>query len=238
MKLLNLLPGAWKERLKTRAGVITLENRLRVLRRAGFRPKEVIDAGAYRGDWTRVARRVFPEARFLLIEPQASCLEALQAMMLSGNQVQLCQTLLGKERGEVRFLIEGTNSRVLAEGMNPELGAKVEVCRVTSLSEVAKNANFERPDFIKLDLQGHELEALGGAGDLFGTCELFMVEVSWLRIGPVPLVHEVIHAFVDRGYRPYDISGHTYRPRDGALWQSDMMFVRADSALIASRDWA
>jgi FkbM family methyltransferase len=232
------LPDAWKERLRVRAGAITLASRLQNLRRAGFRPKEIIDAGAFRGDWTRVARGVFPEARVLLIEPQSDCGEALRGMLLPDGKVRLSQTLLGKEKGEVRFLVEGTNSRILAEDCNPRPEARVETYPVDTLQDVARKEGFQRPDLIKLDLQGHELEALVGAGDLFGSCEVFMVEVSWLQIGEAPLMQDVLRAFTDKGYRPYDICGHNYRPKDGALWQSDIMFVRESSPLIGSRDWA
>ncbi|MFM8885285.1 MAG: FkbM family methyltransferase, partial [Chthoniobacterales bacterium] len=185
------LPEALKEKLRVRAGAVTLASRLQNLRRAGFRPKEIIDAGAFRGDWTRVAQTVFPEARFLLIEPQSGCAESLRAMALPNGKVRLSQTLLGKEKGEVRFLVEGTNSRILAADWNPGPGARVEAYPVATLQEVAKKEGFESPDFIKLDLQGHELEALAGAGDLFGSCEVFMVEVSWLQIGDAPLMQDV-----------------------------------------------
>ncbi|MFM8719717.1 MAG: FkbM family methyltransferase [Chthoniobacterales bacterium] len=232
------LPEALKEKLRVRAGAITLAGRLQNLKRAGFRPKEIVDAGAFRGDWTRAAQTVFPEARFLLIEPQSDCGEALRGMLLPDGKVRLAQTLLGKENGEVRFLVEGTNSRILAADRNPGPDARVETYPVDTLQDVARKEGFEKPDFIKLDLQGHELEALAGAGDLFGSCEVFMVEVSWLQIGDAPLMQDVMSAFIAKGYRPYDICGHNYRPKDGALWQSDIIFVREDSPLIASKDWA
>ncbi len=65
-----------------------------------------------------------------------------------------------------------------------------------------------------------------------------MTEVSWLGIGEVPILHEVIDDFIAHGYRPYDVLGHNYRRRDRALWQTDVIFVREDSAPVASRDWA
>src|ERR1019366_8538169 len=40
-----------------------------------------------------------------------------------------------------------------------------------------------------------------------------------------------------RGYRLYDVLPQYYRPRDGALYQMDVFYVRNDSALIASRSW-
>jgi FkbM family methyltransferase len=238
MNPINILPRKWKEALRLRAGAITLEHRLNNLRRAGFRPGKVIDAGAFRGEWTRSVFEVFPESRALLIEPQGECQPVLQTMAGADPRVTVRQTLLGAAAGEMRFLVEGSNSRVLTGDWTPGPGALVETYPVSTLHDVAREEGFADAQFIKLDLQGHELDALDGAGDLFGHCEVFLVEVSWLRIGEVPLMHEVVGVFVDKGYQPYDILGHNYRRRDRALWQTDIMFVRGDSPLIGSREWA
>jgi len=238
MNPFNLLPRRWKEKLRLRAGAITLRSRLENLRRAGFRPKKIIDAGAFRGHWAQSVLEVFPEARVLLIEPQSECQEILRKAADADRRLSLCKTLLGKTSGEIRFLVEGSNSRVLTGDWTPGPGAKVETSPVATLAGVALEEAFSNAEFIKLDLQGHELEALAGAGELFGRCEVFLVEVSWLRIGEVPLMHEVLRVFVDKGYQPYDIFGHNYRRRDRALWQTDIMFVRGDSPLVASREWA
>jgi FkbM family methyltransferase len=238
MNPLKFIPDTWKEELKARAGVITLRHRLGNLRRAGFRPKRIIDGGAFHGNWAKVALQVFPQARVLMVEPQESCQSVLKSMVDTDNRLAFCQTLLGDMNGERMFLIEGTNSRIVEGCWEPRSGEQIEKLQLTRLEEVARDYGFEGAEFIKLDLQGHELEALEGGGDLFGRSEVFMVEVSWLRIGDVPLVHEVLAKFSEKGYRPYDICGLNYRPRDGALWQSDMMFVREDSKLISSRDWA
>jgi FkbM family methyltransferase len=214
-----------------------MEDRLRNLRRAGFIPGKIIDAGAYQGQWARSVREIFPEAAMLLVEPQACCRTALEGLAQKDPRVAVRQTLLGRNKGEARFVHEESNSRVVQDGECPAGESRVEVLPVARLEDVAREAGFEDADFIKLDLQGHELEALAGAGELFGRCEVFMVEVSWIRIGNVPLMHDVIDAFVRKGYRPYDVIGHNYRPLDRALWQSDFIFVRNDSALLSHREW-
>jgi hypothetical protein len=40
------------------------------LRRCGLRPAQVIDIGAFIGDWTQKMRTIWPEAKYLMIEHQ------------------------------------------------------------------------------------------------------------------------------------------------------------------------
>jgi hypothetical protein len=50
----------------------------------GFLPRGIVDVGANRGDWTRMALSVFPGTPVLTIEPQhqmAACLSALLTEM-------------------------------------------------------------------------------------------------------------------------------------------------------------
>lgn len=234
--LQQLLPDRLKEHLRRRAGAVTQSARLENLRRAGFAPRKIIDAGAYRGDWARLAHRIFPAASFLLIEPQPQLRPVLAAVCSSLPHARHRAVALGAVTQTVRFHLSETNSGVIPIGD----GATGENCcevPMETLAEVALQENFVDTDFLKLDLQGHELQALAGAGDMFGRIEVIVTEVSVLRIGDVPLVDEVWDAFRARGYRLYDLFGFNYRPLDRALWQCDLVFVRSDSALLASRQW-
>lgn len=45
---------------------------IKMLKNIGFNPDVVIDIGAYLGDWTFQVNQIFPNATFLMIEPQKS----------------------------------------------------------------------------------------------------------------------------------------------------------------------
>ena len=238
MTLLSLIPQAFKEKLRRRAGAVTTRARLENLSARGFQPRRIIDAGAFRGEWAALAHEIFPEAALLLIEPQPSCAMALREWCSAHAGSAFSPVLLGASPGSKRFLLQQSNSRAVPNDYVPAAGETILDVEQATLAAVAAAAGFAACDFLKLDLQGHELEALAGAGAIFGDAEVILTEVSWLRIGEVPLAVEVIERFREQGYRLYDVFGFNYRPLDQALWQTDFIFVRESSSLIADRRWA
>src|SRR5579863_993374 len=72
----------------------SLEN----LRRCGFSPANVIDVGAFVGDWTKRTQIIGPEANYLMIEPQPNKHERLRA--LCNQLVSLEPVLLGAVTAE------------------------------------------------------------------------------------------------------------------------------------------
>ena len=82
------------------------------------------------------------------------------------------------------------------------------------------------------------MSSLAGAVECLKKFEVIILEVSVLRIGDVPLFSEVDSYMQSRDYRLYDVLPTYYRPLDGALWQMDVFYVRTDSELLASRQWA
>lgn len=236
--MLRFLPESLKEKLRARAGAITQRARLANLRRAGFNPSQVIDAGAFHGHWALLARDIFPEAQLLLIEPQPHLAARLDALCRELGRATPKSVLLGRQSSVARFIIAESNSRFAPPGHKPMHGETIIDLPVSTLEQVAAETGFDKAGFLKLDLQGHELEVLAAAGPLFGSAEVILIETSLIPIGGAPMIADVIALFSAKGYRLYDIFGANHRPRDLALWQTDLLFVRHDSPLIASADWA
>ncbi len=89
---------------------------LRYLRDWGFRPTNIIDAGAFRGDWTRFAKQVFPEASVLMVEPQERWRLQLLDVARYYPDVVVETALLGAVDGdEVEFIEMANGSSVFEE---------------------------------------------------------------------------------------------------------------------------
>jgi FkbM family methyltransferase len=210
-----------------------MDSRLANLRRAGFSPTGAIDGGAYCGEWTQAFWKVWPDCPVLLIEPQPAQRETLTALAAKVAGSLAVTKALGKTCGPVSFHLGETNSGVTADAGGEGV---ITVDGVTLDALWAERPEF-KPNLLKLDLQGYELEALAGAERCLPQFEVVLLEVSVLRIGPVPIFSEVDSYMKERGYRLYDVLPQFYRPRDGALWQMDVFYVRTDSALVASQSW-
>lgn len=192
----------------------------------------MIDVGAYQGEWTRFARRLYPECSLLMIEAQEGKRQILERVASEVGRARIEMTLLGAEDGATaRFVEMETGSSVFAEAGNHGHPSVQKAMR--SLDAVlAAHAQDDHPvGLIKLDVQGYEIEVLKGAEAAIRRTEVVVAEASLIPVNQgCPLLHEVIAFMAERGFDVYDF-GAQVRLRNAALWQTDIVFVRRGSRL-------
>jgi FkbM family methyltransferase len=233
-----LCPAPLKQKIKLACGALDTDACLAAMKGRGFHPKVAIDVGASCGEWTLSLRQLYPRTRVLMVEPQSALKARLEALAHVHVGVEFAPVLLGSAPAKgVTFYQDETGSSVLRDPGNG--GAQPVSMEMTALDAVTRGTHFEHPDFLKLDVQGYELEVLKGAGRTLASVEAVMMEVNLIAVYQgAPLVDEVIAYMAARGFRVYDVCTFFRRPLDNALWQMDMIFVRATSTLMASTRWA
>jgi FkbM family methyltransferase len=212
------------------------------IRARGFIPRGIIDVGAHRGDWTRLALSIFPKTPVIMIEPQDEMEVFLSELARTAPNGHFVKAGVGREPGElVQTIWEDYAGSSFLPQVNADLirTGKQRKTRIITLDNMlADTYPMFVPDLVKLDIQGFELEALSGAETLFGRTEMFILEVSLFPFMPNwPIAREVISFMFARGYELYDVPGFCRRPHDGALGQMDLAFVKSGGLFRSVIDW-
>jgi len=198
----------------------------------GIFPKVIIDCGAFEGDWTRMAKKIFPRSMVVMIEANPEKEKYLQNIKSESPQTtDYVIALLGAEtRQKVKFYQMESGSSVFEEQSN--IPRRILYLPMRKLDEVVGAKNLSSPVFVKLDVQGFEVEILKGASEILKKTELVLLEASFLEYNKgAPLVNEVINFMVEHGFVIYDIGSLIRWASDNALMQADLFFIKKDSAL-------
>lgn len=224
-QIARIIPKRFKLQLKSLLAKPDMELSLQWLRRSGFSPKYAIDVGAYKGEVTRMIKYAFPETSVLMIEPCPENNLYLQKTCRHYPGCQYINALVGAtEKDKVNFLKVGPYSCVPMQGSNPD--NKYIQLPMTTLDNLTASTPFSKPDFLKLDVEGYELEVLKGAQSIMNSVEAILLEISVIPTGEIPVFYEVAE-FMDRlGFRLYDICTFFYQPQDKALWRINTIFIR------------
>ncbi len=233
VRLLNLIPVSFKRKIKLKLGAPHLYWSIENLKKNGFNPKVIADVGAYKGEFTEEVIKIFPDADYYLFEANPEREPDLKAFSEKySSRTKLFMHCLGKEAGQnVQFHLIETASSVLDEHVDQKAGTVT--LQTETLDNIFTAEKIPKVDFIKLDVQGYELEILKGFSRYLPTVEVVLAEVSLLDIHKgVPLFRDVVEFMYGYGFVAYDIcSVSARRPLDGAMWQTDLIFVKENSFL-------
>ncbi len=214
------------------------------LKKRGLKCKTILDIGANNTEYSRMAKKVFPNADFCLVEPQIEMKEHLE---------DFCKEF----KGSVYFLagagpksdtmvltiwddLAGSSLVPKKDEKLKALGKQREI-EIITIDGLIESGSINLPEFVKLDIQGFELEALKGATKTFGYTEVYILEVALFPYNEAPEMPElsdVINFMLARDYVVYDFPGFLRRPLDGALGQCDICFVKKNGFLKTSNNWS
>jgi FkbM family methyltransferase len=126
----------------------------------------IFDVGANQGDWSRALLKKLPNARIVMFEPAAGCQSHLHPLV--SERVCLVPSAVGSEPGTAELWSSSETDG--AASLHPRKDTYFATAQfvpqqveVTSIDDYISRNGLERVDFVKLDIEGHELAALQGA---------------------------------------------------------------------------
>ena len=204
----------------------TMDAAMRALARRGHAFRTVADIGASTGIWSERLMRHFPDCRYLLVEALAAHEPALRAFCARHANAQYVLAAAGERPGKVFF--ETSDDPFGGVASTTPGAGRIEVPVVTLDAELAAR-NLPGPYLLKLDTHGFELPILKGGAATLAKTEVIVMECYNFRISPECLTFPEMCAWLgERGFRCIDLVEPLHRPHDGAFWQMDLVFARAD----------
>lgn len=198
-------------------------------------PRSVLDVGANVGDFAVFARELLPTARIVCFEPLADCHAKLVRRMADRPRFTAYQCALGSHsaQGAVhRSGLVAASSLLPVADLTKDAVPRTacvgtEMVSVRKLDDLWPELSIESPVFMKVDVQGYELEVFRGAQAVLRHIDALLVEVSFqeLYVGQ-PLFAEVHEFLRGAGFRFEGTVDQWRHPRDGRAMQADAVFVR------------
>lgn len=231
---LNRLLAPLGQELVNRDASPSMAAALHRLRRRGVPVGGLLDVGASDGRWLRLARRAYPEAEALLVEANPVHAPRLRRLAARDPRVRLALVAAAARPGRVYF--DDSHAFIGLASETP-LAPHYRPVPADTLDGLVARAGLAPPYLLKLDTHGFEMPILDGAAEVLTGCSAVIVEAYNLRALPhTPRFPEVIERLEGLGLQLVGLCEPHHRPRDGLLWQMDLVFQRPEGLLLEHDD--
>lgn len=215
-----------------------LDDFFRTLVALGTRPNVIVDVGAHRGEWTRTSLRHFPDAQYVLFEPQRDLMDA-QADLVS-PRIRIHHDGVGPAPEDARpFTMHpdrGSWSFAYSSEDAVEFGLSQSAARIVTLDQyfaTGDGRDLAAPDILKIDAEGWDLQVLAGAGRTVAAADIVFVEAGVTNKLFVNSAIAVMTELDGRGFSLIDITDAQRPLASGALWNVELAFANR-----SGRTWA
>jgi len=152
----------------------------------------IFDVGANVGDYALLVRNLIPSARIYAFEPAASVYEQLSRRLSSTGNGANCDAFnfgfSDEEKtvdlysytveGEAASVISSIDKRLPTQVLHVEV-SDTERIAVRTLDSFCASQRIDHIDFLKLDVEGHEVAVLRGAKDMLERGAISMIQFEF-----------------------------------------------------------
>jgi len=171
-------------------------------------PSIVFDGGANKGEWTAAARKVWPNAGYHLFEPSR-----LNAALLKSRHPDAtinCVALSDRPGKAILYSNEPGSGIASLHQRRLEhhhiVHEATEETSLITLDDYCEEHQIAEVGVLKLDIEGHELAALRGAGKMLRQTKAVQFEFGGCNIDSRVFFQDFWYLFRDAGFALYRIT--------------------------------
>lgn len=200
---------------------------------ADLTPATVVDIGVNHGQFLHLAKRLWPVAKIVAIEPNAALAAKATAVYREDSNVTVESCAVGAENGEIEFFVtandQNSSTHRPSDAFHDDRAndgvvhtEKVPMKRLDALLDGCAG-----PILLKVDVQGAELEVLEGAGDRLADVSVIVIESPFETAYEGAAGFDDIYRFLTaKGFRYEGALGQLNSKTTGRVRQEDSVYVR------------
>jgi len=198
-------------------------------------PNTFIDIGANKGQFSLAARHAYSDAAIISFEPLSGPAEIFKKVFTKDQNIVLHQSAIGPDKSSQSMHVSKRNdsSSLLPIGIGQSNifpgtdESHTEKVKVAPLHHFLQKNDFVPPVFVKIDVQGYELQVLKGCDELTHLFNYIYVECSFMELyEKQALAHEVITFLNSRSFHLKGIY-NTFYDKKGIAVQADFLFRKS-----------
>lgn len=202
--------------------------------------KTVLDIGANKGQFAKLAREVFAEARIYSFEPLPDCFRELQNALSGDKKFFPFNKAIGRSESILEFFrsihspsssfleMEELHKEAFPESIGGQVQQAIEV-KVDTLDGFYTSEKPELPVLLKIDVQGFEGEVIAGATNMLKNVKVVILEMSVRKLyKDQPLFHDIYMAMHNHGFGYHGNLSQMIHPVTGEVVQLDAIFIQED----------
>ena len=193
----------------------------------------IIDVGGNTGFWAAAFIDVFPKASVVAFEPVAQCYEEYTRRLGGHPQVTIYNHGISSvSRDAVMHIASASGNNTLMElgDLHKSLGIKFvgsEDVKLVALDDHYEEVADSRKILLKIDVQGHEVEVLRGAGRILPLCDVVVIECCFAEQyrNTAPSFSEVVRILSQHDLHPIILRDYG-RQLGPIACERDVVFAR------------
>lgn len=171
----------------------------------------IYDLGANIGISSAYFHNLFPSADIFAFEPERHNYMAASDNLKQCCNVRVIPMAVGEFPGSMNFTCDGDTRGGHLTTKDSVPGSAIQQVDVTSISCLIEEQNYPRPDYLKIDVEGAEMEVLKGCG-----CHIYHIKIINVETHSADLHKNCAEYLIQKGFQIH--SDHLSTRGMGWIW--------------------